>query len=164
VLGRWARALPALIGVRIVDVLGKWPTFGVLFRWTAFFPEVVALEHGGFAATTRRTGSLLGVVPGRWLGLLAMILVAQFVGAWAGEVAWQALRWLFAMPPAESALLTKGVSWPALLGLGVGQTYLAVLRFLVYIDCRTRREGWDLAVQFAGLCQAARATAQRSAS
>lgn len=153
---RWLQALPRLLWARVLDVASKGLTLGFAFRWTAFLPEVVLLEQGDFSAVTRRTGSLLGVVGGRWLGLGLMCLISQLVGVWAGEVAWQALRWMFALSHDSPGLFAHGVSWPALLGLGIAQTYVAVLRFLVYIDCRTRREGWDLAVQMTGLVEAAR--------
>jgi hypothetical protein len=156
VVRRWLGKLGRLTLVRIVDVFFKSLTGGIFLRWTVFFPEVVVLEGGGFDAVTRRSAGLLGVVSARWIGFACMALVAQAVGIWAGEVSWQALRYLFALPHQDSALLEHGGSWPALLGLGLAQTYLAAVRFLVYIDCRTRREGWDLAVQMAGLVQSAR--------
>ena len=153
---RWLQALPRLLWARLLDLGLKGLTLGFAFRWTVFLPEVVLLEHGNFSAATRRTGSLLDVVNGRWFGFALMCLISQGVGVWAGEVAWQALRWMFALSRDSSSLFTDGVSWPALLGLGFAQTYLAAVRFLVYIDCRTRREGWDLAVQMTGLVETAR--------
>lgn len=153
---RWLRKVPALTGIRVADVAFKGLTAGVFLRWTVFFPEVVVLEGGRFDAVTRRSAGLLGVVNARWIGFACLVLTAQAVGIWAGEVSWQALRSLFALPHQDSALIAQGGSWPAFFGLGLAQTYLAAVRFLVYIDCRTRREGWDLAVQMAGLVQAAR--------
>ncbi len=153
---RWRRGLGGLVGGRLLDLLVKSLTFGLLAGSLSFFPEVVLLERGGATAISRRSGHLLSATPGRWISLSLLALLVPLLGLWAGEVAWHGLRWVTAMPKAPSALVEQGWSWPALVGFGCGQFYFAVMRFLAYIDARTRREGWDLAVRFAGLCDAAR--------
>jgi hypothetical protein len=113
-----------------------------------YLGEVVVLEGAGALTAYRRTTRLtFRRVPqtfGVWLLLLAasaaFIAVTQiFVSALAAEgLAIEALPTVWG-----------GLSWEAgLAGLFLSVPLVASLRFLAYIDNRTRREGWDIQVRF----------------
>ena len=71
-------------------------------------------------------------------------------------------RGLFGLSLAPLQDMSKHLSWAPFVGLALVRPYLVAFRFLLYIDCRTRREGWDLQVQFSAL--AARSAARTSIS
>jgi len=146
-----------VFAARAVDFLGKSFLLGLTFRTTCFAPEIMLLEHGDLSATFKRSSDLLHVVAGRWIAFALLSLFVPCVGAIAGEVIWQSLRSLFDVHTAREPLWESGATWPALAGAALGYGYLAVVRFLLYIDCRTRREGWDLLLQMSTLTQIGRA-------
>lgn len=114
-----------------------------------FLPEAVGLEHNGLRAAVRRSGGLVTVVPARWMGLAGALLLVSAVGAATAAVAWSYLSGVV-------ALSERWTDWEvylrvAYVGVVLVLPYQAAFRFLTYVDCRTRREGWDLQVQMAVL-------------
>jgi len=119
-----------------------------------FMGEVVVLEGAGAMAAYRRATRLTsGRVPeslGVWLALLAtsaaFIAVCQiFASALAAE----------GLPIEALPSVWQGLNWQAgLAGLFLSLPLVATLRFLAYIDNRTRREGWDIQVRFLELGRA----------
>jgi hypothetical protein len=78
-----------------------------------------------------------------------------WIGVASGDLVRVSARGLLGFS-AGPTVLDGEPGWSAFLGLGLAQAYLAVMRFLLYVDCRTRREGWDLQVQMSALVQVAR--------
>jgi len=113
-----------------------------------YMGEVVALEGAGALAAYRRTTRLtFRRVPQTfavWLSILsasaAFIVLAQiFASALAAEgLAIESLPSVWAGLSLEAGLA----------GLFASVPLVASLRFLAYIDNRTRREGWDIQVRF----------------
>ena len=116
--------------------------------------EVAMLERGRLRATWRRANALREVWTGEWIlhllvvaplfvigvtSLIDAVLMVSSVLAHA-EVAYPDEHWRHFNP--GSSLAPHVAAWVML-------TYLAVVRFLSYIDLRTRREGWavDLALR-----------------
>jgi hypothetical protein len=52
---------------------------------------------------------------------------------------------------APAPLLKEGGSWLALLGWWSAVPLVSTARFLVYLDIRTRTEGWDIQTRFAAI-------------
>jgi hypothetical protein len=119
-----------------------------------YLGEVVVLEGAGafsaYRRTTRITARRVPETFGVWLSLIA------------ASAAFIALSHIFA-----SALSAEGLEIEALpsvwsgmnLDAGIAGLFLSVplvssLRFLAYIDNRTRREGWDIQVRFLELGRA----------
>jgi len=119
-----------------------------------FMDEVVVLEGAGSLAAYRRATRIVsGRVPeslGVWLSLLftsaAFIAVCHiFASALAAE----------GLPIEALPSVWAGLNWEAgLAGLFLSVPLVASLRFLAYIDNRTRREGWDIQVRFLELDRA----------
>jgi len=123
-----------------------------------YLGEVVVLEGAGPLAAYRRTGRLTSrrviqsfVV---WLALVAT------------SVAFIAVAEVLARSLGAEGLPIEGLSevWGGLnaeagiAGLFLSLPLVASLRFLAYIDNRTRREGWDIQVRFLELGRALGAT------
>jgi len=119
-----------------------------------YLTEVVVLEGSGavsaYQRTSRLTSSRTAQTLGVWLSLLtastACIAVCQVLG-----------RTLAAEGLAFDAFsdLWHGLSSEAgIAGLLLSAPLVATLRFLAYIDNRTRREGWDIQVRFMDLGRA----------
>lgn len=148
---RRARArLPALFGVHVAEWILRLPTLGLSTVLFQFAPEVVLLEAGGLEAATKRTRTLLSTVGFRWFTVPGLGVALIGWGAAGGEVGWSAFRALWALPESPSGLTDEGFSVAAAAGAAVGHAVWVVVRFLIYLDCRTRAEGWDLQLQ----CQA----------
>jgi hypothetical protein len=119
-----------------------------------FMSEVVLLEGAGALAAYRRATRIsAGRVPESfavWLALLstsaACVAVCQiFASALAAE----------GLPIEALPSVWAGLNWQAgLAGLFLSVPLVASLRFLAYIDNRTRREGWDIQVRFLELGRA----------
>lgn len=119
-----------------------------------YLGEVVLLEGAGALAAYRRTTRLTARrVPqtfGVWLALVAT------------SAAFIALTQIFASALSAEGLeieafasVWAGLSWETgIAGLFLSVPLVASLRFLAYIDDRTRREGWDIQVRFLELGRA----------
>jgi hypothetical protein len=152
------RFLANFIGYFVARLAGWIAIPGLLlfgYQFSAFIPECVLLERGSIGASFTRTGALLGATPGRWIALGATCIVLFFVGAAGTEAFRMTFRSLFGLSADGGHAAKDVLSWAPFLGIALMHPYLAVLRFLLYIDCRTRREGWDLQVQFSALVTAA---------
>jgi hypothetical protein len=152
------RALPRLLGARIAQGLalaGSALMLGLPWLWlgTAMFfvNEVIVLEGAGPARGIARAGGIARAHFGA--ALLTMLLAvvapagAAILADFAGREILQGLLEVKAPPP----LFKEGGSWLALVGWWSAVPLLATARFLVYIDIRTRTEGWDIQTRFAAI-------------
>jgi hypothetical protein len=139
--------------------------FGLLFFvvpgvWVAvvslFLGEVVLLERATLGATLARAlrvaSSAIGEVLLALMALTALPVVAVLLADIAGRGVLSEL--LQFTPP--SAVWTHGWSVLAFIGLFAVAPYAATARFFVYLNVRTRVEGWDIQTRFAAI--ASRAT------
>ena len=151
---RFLQSLSRFVWARLVGLVVVVCTVLLAFRFVAFLPEASLLERGTARAALSRSGVLLRPTPGRALAL-GVILVALFVlGAGGMELTRFSFLVLFGLPHKALPDIEAHLTWAPFLGAALVQPYLAALRFLLYIDCRTRREGWDLQVQFGALVTA----------
>jgi hypothetical protein len=121
------------------------------FAWTvvAFVPEAVLLEGQGVAAGLKRASQF-----NRGQGSTVLALLAGLGTALAGfvagfdQVGFVLLDFVLQLGRPFGSLWDDGGSAAALLGFFVAVPYLATVRFLQYIDGRTRRDGWDIQLAF----------------
>lgn len=145
-----AQRLGAYVLATVGDAVLRLMTAGLTAVLFQFAAEVVLLERGNFGAASARTRALITAHPVLWV---AAPLLAVFLPAWGalgGEVALHALLRLAGFSSAGWSAFSPHLTWAAIAGATVGEIGWVVLRFLLYIDCRTRGDGWDLQVQ----CQA----------
>jgi hypothetical protein len=163
VLGQSLAALPRVAAVRLLALLGlavstlllglPWLWFGSILLFSV---EVVVLERARVVDACRRAHRLATAHLGTVLTALILLDLLMIGGPLVADVAGRELleRVLEIRPPRP--LWEEGGNFLALLGWWATVPLLATARFLQYIDCRTRSEGWDIQTRFAAI--AARAT------
>jgi hypothetical protein len=168
VLGVAIRAIPRLIVVRLVQtgaltlsalLLGfPWLWLGTVFL---FVVEVLVLEQSGVSASLERARRVASAhFPDAVLTML-LLVVAPVAAAMLGDVAGREILETLLQLKAPPPLFRAGGSWLALMGWWAAVPLLETARFFVYLDIRTRTEGWDIQTRFAAI--AARSEAERAA-
>ncbi|WP_394836191.1 hypothetical protein LVJ94_04695 [Pendulispora rubella] len=151
-------SLPRLVLARILQTLAVGAALVVLVLpaiWAQalllFLPEVILLEQSAFFSAVTRAGRIAHAQVGNVA--LAVILLALFVGGTpfladaAGRMVLDNL--LEVRPP--DPLTVAGGSALSLFGLWAALPFVTTIRFLFYIDLRTRTEGWDIQTRFAAI-------------
>lgn len=160
-------AAPRLLLVRVAQMLAVALGFALLFfpaLWvgavSAFTPEALLLEQASvgraFARSARLAGSHVGASMMATLAVACFTLAVPFVADAAGRAV---LDDLLEIRPPE-ALTAAGGGALSLLGFWASVPFLATVRFLFYIDLRTRSEGWDVQAKFAALIARDRAAVE----
>lgn len=166
VLAASARALPGALAVRLLGSLalaagtafflvpGGWVLAAFLFT-----DEVLLLERASATAALGRASRIAGASLGAAM-LAAILLVALQIAAVVGADAAgrTVLSELVQLRPPPS-LFSAGGSELGIVGLFAAAPLLATIRFFVYLDVRTRAEGWDVQTRFAALASRAAAGA-----
>lgn len=128
------------------------PFFGLgLLVWSryCFVHEAALLEGHPTHQATQRAAALVRSRSGETFSLL-LLTIGFGVGS---IVVFEALgrglfEFLLMLPPVDQALTDAGGSPFAVVGFLVSVPFAASLRFLAYIDARTRGDGWDIQVAF----------------
>ena len=162
-LGVALRALPRLIGFRLLQIASI--ASGAIFFlvpgvWVAslflFGTEVIVLEQARVGASVGRMQRLgtgfFGDVLMAMLALWALYAVAIVLGDATGHAILEELLQIKVRPSEDE------IGGPiALFALWMAVPTLTTARLLVYLNLRTRREGWDIQTRFAALAARARA-------
>jgi hypothetical protein len=162
-------ALPRLAGIRFIELLAlalsascssglAWIYVGSVLL---FVVEVAILEGAGVGGTITRSqrianGNFGGASGAMFVLLSAPVAAAMLADAAGREVVGTVLE--IKPPPSMFAV---GGSWLAMLGWWSLLPLLSVLRFFVYLDIRTRTEGWDIQTRFAEIAARAEAVVQQ---
>lgn len=140
-LPRWVFARLVAAVVSVGSLLIAWPR-------AVLVPEALLLEEAGLRDALARSQVLMRATPGRALGVGLCAVMFAFAAAGGATAAVGGVNDLFGFATSDGPALS------AYLGCALTLPYLTTLRFLLYIDCRTRREGWDLQVQMGALVRA----------
>lgn len=143
-LAAWlARTLYIAAGALVIvgSFLGLYHTLALY--------ETSLLERVGPGQALRRSTQFVNALGARSFGMMLLLMVAQLFGVAAAEFLGHGLvdDVLQLGTPFPSAFTTGGSPY-ALFGLFAVAPYLAIARFLFYIDGRTRNDGWDIQVRF----------------
>lgn len=155
VLGQFGRRFPVYLTALILTRLymAAAALIVVLLPWAwahgAFVHEAVLLEGQGSIAAVRRSGSFASGQHGTIIVMLMAFAVAVF-GFVAGgdQVGFVLYDFLLQLGRPFGSLWEDGGSLFALVGFFASVPYTASVRFLQYIDARTRRDGWDIQLAF----------------
>ena len=84
-----------------------------------------------------------------------MAAAAQWLVLAYGLVAGELIGWFIVgelMPSLDAGSVLDGVATvPAIAGMLLVQPFIAMYRLMLYVDVRTREEGWDLQVELRAL-------------
>jgi hypothetical protein len=158
VLKRFARRVPSylwtVIATRVLLLLSAllFVVMPVVWARLLFVHEAALLEQAAAGEAIRRSNQLGQGHRGALLGFWIILTVVPFAGVILAETLGQAavenvLQW----GAPFGRLWNDGGSLYALAGLFASVPLAATLRFLQYIDLRTRDEGWDIQLRFAAL-------------
>lgn len=168
VLGHYLRRLPAYLGAllitRLLIALLSLAAFLVvppLWMWSrcAYVHEACLLEQTGSLDAGRRAERMIaGNVTGT-VGLLLMLTLATAGFVFVSESLINAGLFEFVLQVGRpfGSLIDEGGSAAAVLGLLLAVPYWTTVRFLSYIDLRTRRDGWDVQLRFMAIVAQAQA-------
>ena len=114
---------------------------------TAYITETSLLERVGAARSFRRSARLAGSNPGIALAASAGWVALTMWGALVAESGGQALiGFVLQLGQPFGALSTGQITPYMIFGILAVQPIYAIYRLLLYVDVRTRVEGWDLQV------------------
>jgi hypothetical protein len=159
------RAVPRLVAARLLQMLALACCAlmaGLPWLWagtaTLFVTEIVVLERASVGVAFRRAQRIarahFGVAMVAMVVLFLLPIGAALVADVAGrEVLGEVLE--IKSPP---SVFTAGGSVLALLGAWASLPLLTTARFFVYLDVRTRTEGWDVQTRFAAIAARAQAS------
>lgn len=138
----------AAISLAVVVVVCA-PVGGLL---TTFVSEAVLLERVGLSRAFRRSGRLMAGTGG---AALAATTGRWFLVVWlafAAEASGQAiLDFVFQLGAPFGTIMDGSVTPFLIVGILMAQPAAALYRLLLYVDARTRAEGWDLQVSLRAL-------------
>ena len=152
------RAMPRLIIARILQIGAL--ALGTLFMvvpvaWvgsaTMFLTEIVLLERSPVGRSFARSHRLAMTDLAAALFGLGVLVALPIAGALLGDLAGRALVVDLLEMRAPDSLWQDGGSVLALLGFWLAVPFAATVRFLSYLNFRTRSEGWDIQTRFAAL-------------
>ncbi|MCH9687722.1 MAG: hypothetical protein K0V04_40200 [Deltaproteobacteria bacterium] len=142
------RAIVALSLLTVILVPGAWARI-------AFVHEASLLENGSPISATERAWRLGRGRSTEVIMLLGGLVLAIGAAIGAAEVLGHGIiEFVLQLGRPFGALLDEGGSIYALVGFHLVIPYLAVARFLGYVDRRTRGDGWDIQLRFMGLASA----------
>jgi len=157
VLRTFVGRLPAYLGALVITrvILGLAALTAVLAppAWAriAFVHEACLLEGASPVDAAKRAWALARSRGVEVMILLGGIGVALAVMVAASELLGRALVEFILQLPGVFGGLLEGGSYYALVGFHAAIPYVAVARFLGYIDQRTRGDGWDIQLRFMAL-------------
>jgi hypothetical protein len=170
VLGTSLRALPRVFGLRIVQVLAVGIGLMIFFVpgvWIGislfFVVEVAVLERATFGGALSRSLRIASGQSGHALVAVLTLLGLHVTAIFLGDEVGRAILVDLFQFSAPETLWTAGGSALALLGFWLFVPYVATARFLVYLDLRTRSEGWDIQTRFAAIARRAADGERRAA-
>lgn len=161
-LRRFPSYLVALVITRVQIAVLSCAVFLVLpplWIWgrSIHVHEACLLERAGPSDAVKRSARMVDnrVLPAGGALLLLSVVAAGFVGVSEALLNHGLFDFVLQIGKPFGSLLDEGGSAPALLGLFLAVPYWATARFLLYVDLRTRRDGWDVQVRFMALASQA---------
>jgi hypothetical protein len=155
-------AVPRLIGASLIQLVAIGA--GLLFLllpavWVAatllFLPEVVVLERGSVGGSLGRAHRIVAGQAGDAMMTLLLLLALRIAMPFLADLAGRSILEDLLEIKAPEALTSSGGGPLALIGFWLFVPIAATARFLVYINLRTRVEGWDIQTRFAAIVRRA---------
>lgn len=149
-LSRLSSAFAIAAGAAIAFLVAV-ATCGVGLIWAQgmllYLPEILLLERVPLSRALRRSAGLAaGQLLGSITGVTARVVITLWMAALAESSGQALVGFVFQLGQPFGAVTTFQVTPYVLAGVLVAQPIFAVYRLLLYVDARTRLEGWDLQV------------------
>lgn len=169
-LGETLRATPRLFLARVVTSLAAglglamFVLPGIWFlALTLFVVEVTVLEGGTLRAVLVRSSRITRCESSETFMALLLLLLLHAVALVSADSAGRTIISTLLESRAPGSMWADGWSVLSLLGFWLFVPYVATARFFVYLDVRTRSEGWDIQTRFIALASRASLDARSSA-
>jgi hypothetical protein len=158
VLGGALAATPRLMVLHTLSGLaaglGVFPFMfpGIWFLGMLFFvTEVLVLERAGISGSIKRSRQLFKRESSAPILALLLLSLAHAGIVMLADSGGRTLISALLESHAPEAVWAQGWSALAMLGFWLFVPYAATTRFFVYLDVRTRSEGWDIQTRFLAL-------------
>ena len=153
-VARFLRRLPFLTIATVLRLVVVIVTLFIMAPSTIFLPEAMLLEGASFGRAWTRSRALArnrgGVCFGSWLTMLLLpVAGAMSMDLLCNNVS----RYVLQLGQPTGDLWSDGGSGFAVLGALLAVPVVAAVRFLGYVDLRTRKEGWDIQLRFVSLAE-----------
>jgi hypothetical protein len=153
-----ARQIPTLLVLRVIVFVGACVGLSLLILpgiWllaaVLFAGEVVSLERASAIKALTRSARIVGRESGEGLIALVLLSLLHLVAVFAADIGGRSIVTLILSSRAPDPIWETGGSVLGMLGFWLFVPYAATARFLVYLDVRTRSEGWDIQTRFVAL-------------
>lgn len=171
VLGQYLRRLPAYLGTLVLTRVmiailsaGFFLVVPPFWMWArcAYVHEACLLEQAKPVDAITRAARMVSNNVISVVGLLLLLSLAAAGFVFVAEVLLieGLIEFVLQLGRPFGSLLDNGGSAAALLGMFLAVPYWTTVRFLAYIDLRTRRDGWDIQLRFMAIQARARARAE----
>jgi hypothetical protein len=154
-----ARAFWRVIGVRILQAmaLGATSLFVVAPAWVAaillFAPEAALLERASPFTACGRSQRLAGRSTGEAIIAALLLMAARVAAAPLGDYVLRTTMTQLFDSSAPPSIWDEGVTVFSLIGFFLAVPIVALVRFFLYLNVRTRAEGWDVQTRFMAIAQ-----------
>jgi len=160
-IGRALRRLPITTVAIVLRQIVLWVSASMLLAPlfifappSIFVPEALLLEGASLGKAVARSRALarnrMAVCTGIWLTTIAL----PVLGAISMDVLGNTLvGFVLQLGRPTGELFTDGGSGFAVVGALLAVPLAAAVRFLGYVDLRTRKEGWDIQLRFVALAE-----------
>jgi hypothetical protein len=163
-VARFLRRLPALVFATVMRLVLLTLTLLILAPTRIFVPEAILLEGASFGKAMSRSGALARNRGGFCLGVWLAAALLPAVGAMSMDLLGNSVTsFVFQLGYPTGQLFEDGGSGFAVLGALLAVPLVAAVRFLGYIDLRTRKEGWDIQLRFVALAEQSALLRKRAA-
>jgi len=153
-LARFLRRSPALLFATILRGVAVVSTLTILAPGTIFIPEAMLLEGAPFGRAWARSRALARNRGGVCFGIWLTTLILPALGAIAIDLLGTTVAgFVLQLGRPAGDLWSDGGSGFAVIGALLAVPLVAAVRFLGYVDLRTRKEGWDIQLRFVALAE-----------
>jgi len=152
-----ARFLKRLVTLLIATLLRGLAVVGTIFILapsTIFVPEAMLLEGASFGRAWTRSRALARNRGGTCFWIWVTMILLPAVGAISMDLLCNTVfGFVLQLGRPTGELWSDGGSGFAVLGALLAVPIVAAIRFLGYVDLRTRKEGWDIQLRFVSLAE-----------
>ncbi|HXU04119.1 MAG TPA: hypothetical protein VN903_24330 [Polyangia bacterium] len=153
-VARYLRRLPALVFAAVIRAVLLVCTLLILAPTSIFVPEAMLLEGAPYGRALARSRALARNRVGFCLGIWLAAVFLPAVGAASIDLLFNSVtHYVLQLGYPTGELFTDGGSGFAVLGALLAVPVVAAVRFLGYVDLRTRKEGWDIQLRFVALAE-----------